>query len=107
MKEEFIQAGVTQFGSGWCWLAVEDGKSRTRHISSLGGIASHRRENSDALRRATSKLRASRSSGARALLIFASDERSVRIRSSTSLSASPAGIRIPYFVCGPPLARSD
>jgi len=26
MKEEFIQAGVTQFGSGWCWLAVEDGK---------------------------------------------------------------------------------
>jgi len=26
MKEEFIQAGVTQFGSGWCWLAVEGGK---------------------------------------------------------------------------------
>jgi superoxide dismutase, Fe-Mn family len=26
MKEEFIQAGITQFGSGWCWLAVEDGK---------------------------------------------------------------------------------
>jgi superoxide dismutase, Fe-Mn family len=26
MKEEFIQAGVTQFGSGWCWLAVVDGK---------------------------------------------------------------------------------
>ena len=26
MKEEFIQAGVTQFGSGWCWLAVKDGK---------------------------------------------------------------------------------
>jgi Fe-Mn family superoxide dismutase len=26
MKEEFIQAGLTQFGSGWCWLAVEDGK---------------------------------------------------------------------------------
>jgi Fe-Mn family superoxide dismutase len=26
MKEEFIQAGVTQFGSGWCWLAVENGK---------------------------------------------------------------------------------
>ena len=22
MKEEFVQAGVTQFGSGWCWLAV-------------------------------------------------------------------------------------
>ena len=26
MKTEFIQAGVTQFGSGWCWLAVKDGK---------------------------------------------------------------------------------
>ena len=26
MKEEFIQAGITQFGSGWCWLAVKDGK---------------------------------------------------------------------------------
>ena len=26
MKEEFVQAGVTQFGSGWCWLAVKDGK---------------------------------------------------------------------------------
>ena len=26
MKEEFTQAGVTQFGSGWCWLTVKDGK---------------------------------------------------------------------------------
>ena len=26
MKEDFAQAGVTQFGSGWCWLAVKDGK---------------------------------------------------------------------------------
>ena len=26
MKEDFIQACVTQFGSGWCWLAVKDGK---------------------------------------------------------------------------------
>jgi Fe-Mn family superoxide dismutase len=26
MKEEFIQAGVTQFGSGWCWLAVKYGR---------------------------------------------------------------------------------
>ena len=25
-KEDFIQAGVTQFGSGWGWLAVVDGK---------------------------------------------------------------------------------
>jgi superoxide dismutase, Fe-Mn family len=26
MKEEFFQAGVGQFGSGWAWLAVKDGK---------------------------------------------------------------------------------
>jgi superoxide dismutase, Fe-Mn family len=26
MKESLIQAGATQFGSGWCWLAVKFGK---------------------------------------------------------------------------------
>ncbi len=26
MKNEFMDAGKTQFGSGWCWLAVKDGK---------------------------------------------------------------------------------
>src|SRR4051794_9260843 len=26
MKEDFIAAGTTQFGSGWAWLAVKDGK---------------------------------------------------------------------------------
>lgn len=25
-KEDFIQAGIGQFGSGWCWLAMKDGK---------------------------------------------------------------------------------
>lgn len=25
-KAAFIQAGMTQFGSGWCWLALKDGK---------------------------------------------------------------------------------
>jgi Fe-Mn family superoxide dismutase len=25
-RTDFIQAGVTQFGSGWSWLAVKDGK---------------------------------------------------------------------------------
>jgi superoxide dismutase, Fe-Mn family len=25
-KQEFVQAGVTQFGSGWAWLVVEAGK---------------------------------------------------------------------------------
>ncbi len=26
MKEDFIAAGVSQFGSGWAWLAIKDGK---------------------------------------------------------------------------------
>jgi Fe-Mn family superoxide dismutase len=26
MREEFSAAGMGQFGSGWCWLAVKDGK---------------------------------------------------------------------------------
>jgi Fe-Mn family superoxide dismutase len=26
MKEDFVQAGVGQFGSGWCWLAVQNGR---------------------------------------------------------------------------------
>jgi hypothetical protein len=26
VKEDLTQAGITQFGSGWCWLAVKDGK---------------------------------------------------------------------------------
>ena len=26
LREAFVNAGVTQFGSGWCWLAVKDGK---------------------------------------------------------------------------------
>jgi len=25
-RADFIQAGVTQFGSGWCWVAVTNGK---------------------------------------------------------------------------------
>jgi Fe-Mn family superoxide dismutase len=25
-KEDFVQAGITQFGSGWCWLALKGGK---------------------------------------------------------------------------------
>lgn len=25
-RTDFVQAGVTQFGSGWCWLSVKDGK---------------------------------------------------------------------------------
>ena len=26
LKKEFIQAGITQFGSGWCWLSIQNGK---------------------------------------------------------------------------------
>ena len=25
-KKDFIEAGVTQFGSGWCWLSINNGK---------------------------------------------------------------------------------
>ena len=25
-KKQFIQAGITQFGSGWCWLSISKGK---------------------------------------------------------------------------------
>ena len=25
-KKQFIQAGITQFGSGWCWLSIYNGK---------------------------------------------------------------------------------
>ncbi len=25
-REDFMAAGTTQFGSGWCWIAVKDGK---------------------------------------------------------------------------------
>ncbi len=25
-KADFVQAGMTQFGSGWAWIAVKDGK---------------------------------------------------------------------------------
>jgi Fe-Mn family superoxide dismutase len=25
-KKQFTQAGITQFGSGWCWLSIKDGK---------------------------------------------------------------------------------
>jgi superoxide dismutase, Fe-Mn family len=26
MRADFVQAGLTQFGSGWCWIAVKAGK---------------------------------------------------------------------------------
>ena len=25
-KKQFIQAGISQFGSGWCWLSISNGK---------------------------------------------------------------------------------
>ncbi|MFO1183248.1 MAG: superoxide dismutase [Bauldia sp.] len=25
-RADFVQAGLTQFGSGWCWVSVKDGK---------------------------------------------------------------------------------
>jgi Fe-Mn family superoxide dismutase len=26
MRNDFVQAGMTQFGSGWCWIAAKNGK---------------------------------------------------------------------------------
>ncbi len=26
VRNDFIQAGITQFGSGWCWLVIKNGK---------------------------------------------------------------------------------
>ncbi len=26
MRTDFVQAGMTQFGSGWCWISMKDGK---------------------------------------------------------------------------------
>jgi superoxide dismutase, Fe-Mn family len=43
VKEDFIQAGTTQFGSGWAWLAVVDGKiavTKTANGESMGGVRS-------------------------------------------------------------------
>ena len=50
MKEDFVQAGVTQFGSGWCWLAVKDGKITIMKIG-------QRREPAGAGRAADPRLR--------------------------------------------------
>ena len=32
-KQEFIQAGVTQFGSGWAWLVLEEGRLKLTKTS--------------------------------------------------------------------------
>ena len=44
MKEDFIQAGVTQFGSGWCWLAVKYGRIEVMKISERREPAGPRRQ---------------------------------------------------------------
>ncbi|EDP61639.1 Superoxide dismutase [alpha proteobacterium BAL199] len=40
-KEDFVNAGVTQFGSGWCWLAVgSDGKLKvTKTANGVNPVA--------------------------------------------------------------------
>ena len=49
-KEDFIQAGVTQFGSGWCWISGE-GRQARHHQDS------ERRESAGARRQADPRLR--------------------------------------------------
>ena len=50
MKEDFIQAGVTQFGSGWCWLARQVRQDR-------GDEDRERREPAGSRRQTDSRLR--------------------------------------------------
>jgi hypothetical protein len=69
-------------------------------------MASHRLESMQALRKAASKARASRSSGVSAAPILVLDEKNALNRSSTSPSMSPADARIPCFACGRSPARS-
>jgi Fe-Mn family superoxide dismutase len=51
VKEDLTQAGVTQFGSGWCWLAVKDGKIVTYEDAERGEPARPRRQAHPRLRR--------------------------------------------------------
>ena len=51
VKEDFTQAGVTQFGSGWCWLAVKDGKHRHHEDAERGEPADPRRQAYPRMRR--------------------------------------------------------
>ncbi len=50
MRADFVNAGMTQFGSGWCWLAIRDGKLEVAKTS-------QRREPADARRPANSGVR--------------------------------------------------
>jgi len=51
VKEDLTQAGVTQFGSGWCWLAVKDGQDRHYEDAERGEPAAPRRQAHSRLRR--------------------------------------------------------
>ena len=50
-KEDFIQAGVTQFGSGWCWITVKDGKLAITKTAEWRKPAGARRQADPRLRR--------------------------------------------------------
>lgn len=41
-KEEFKQAGITQFGSGWAWLILEDGKLKVTKTSNADLPMAHK-----------------------------------------------------------------
>lgn len=44
MRDAFIQAGLTQFGSGWCWLVFEDGKITTAKTPNGENPVAHGRQ---------------------------------------------------------------
>ena len=51
VKEDLTQAGITQFGSGWCWLAIKDGKIVVMKTAERREPAGARRQAHPRLRR--------------------------------------------------------
>ena len=95
MKEDFIAAGVGQFGSGWCWLAVKDGKiqvTKTRE----------RREPAGARRQADPRLRR-----VGALLLHRLPQPPPRLSQGVPRSPGELGIRRRNVRCGDEVAHCD
>jgi Fe-Mn family superoxide dismutase len=41
-KKKLVETGVTQFGSGWAWLCLEDGKLTLRKTANAGNMLTER-----------------------------------------------------------------
>ena len=40
-KEEFVAAGVGQFGSGWCWLVLDGGRLKVTKTANADNPLTH------------------------------------------------------------------